>query len=57
MVAVGAGAFIALLVTLQIISTLGGSQQAPQLSFDSVRNGRADDSTFLVGIGKADITG
>lgn len=56
-VAIGAGAFLALLVMLQVVSTLGGARTPRQFTFDSVRNGRADDSTFLVGVGKADITG
>jgi hypothetical protein len=56
-VAIGAGAFLALLVILQIISTLGGAQKQRQFTFESVRDGLADDSTFLIGVGKADITG
>lgn len=57
-----AGALFGALVMLQLIATVQNSKRDSSFEFESKWKGRADelaadDSVFLLGAGKADITG
>jgi hypothetical protein len=55
--AIVAGAFLGLLLLLHVIATICNPEGPPSLGFDPLREGRADNTVFLLGAGKADITG
>jgi hypothetical protein len=56
-VAITAGAFLSLLMLLHLIMTIGNPKGPQNFGFESLREGRADNTVFLLGAGKADITG
>ncbi|KAL1962484.1 hypothetical protein VTN77DRAFT_9605 [Rasamsonia byssochlamydoides] len=57
LVAIIVGAFFGLLVILQLVATIGKPQEPRSFGFQNLREGRTDDTIFLLGAGKADITG
>lgn len=52
-----AGAFLSLLLLLHLIVTIGHPTEPRSFGFGPLRQGRADNTVFLLGAGKADITG
>lgn len=55
--AIVAGAFLGLVVILQLVATIGEPRQPHNFGFQTLRKERTDDTIFLLGAGKADITG
>ena len=57
LIAIATGAFLSLLVILQLVATIGKPQEPHSFGFQGLRKERTDDTVFLLGAGKADITG